>query len=51
MGETFKSSSSVAGALGYSIEDVAVMVGLMANNAVKGSRLRSDDGLVSSAPE
>ena len=38
MGETFKSSSSVAGALGYSIEDVAVMVGLMANNAVKGSR-------------
>ncbi|MBD5098125.1 MAG: phage tail tape measure protein [Clostridiales bacterium] len=38
MGETFKSSSSVAGALGYSVEDVAVMIGLMANNAVKGSR-------------
>lgn len=38
MGETFKNASSVAGALGYSIEDVAVMVGLMANNAVKGSR-------------
>lgn len=38
MGETFKNSSSVAGALRYSIEDVAVMVGLMANNAVKGSR-------------
>ncbi len=38
MGETFKSSSSVAGALKYSIEDVAVMTGLMANNAVKGSR-------------
>lgn len=38
MGETFKSSSSVAGALRYSIEDVAVMIGLMANNAVKGSR-------------
>jgi len=38
MGETFKSSSSVAGALGYTIEDVAVMTGLMANNAVKGSR-------------
>ena len=38
MGETFKNSSSVAGALGYSVEDVAVMVGLMANNAVKGSR-------------
>ena len=41
MGETFKSSSSVAGALGYSVEDVAVMVGLMANNAVKGSRART----------
>lgn len=38
MGETFKSSSSVAGALKYRIEDVAVMVGLMANSAVKGSR-------------
>ncbi len=38
MGETFKSSSSVAGALGYNVEDVAVMVGLMANNAVKGAR-------------
>ncbi len=38
MGETFKSSSSVAGALKYSVEDVAIMVGLMANNAVKGSR-------------
>lgn len=38
MGETFKNSSAVAGALGYSVEDVAVMVGLMANNAVKGSR-------------
>lgn len=38
MGETFKNSSSVAGALGYSIEDTAVMVGLMANNAIKGSR-------------
>ncbi|MCI8808842.1 MAG: phage tail tape measure protein [Oscillibacter sp.] len=41
MGEMFKSSSSVAGALGYSVEDVAVMVGLMANNAVKGSRART----------
>ena len=37
MGETFKGSASVAGALGYSIEDVAVAVGLMANNGVKGS--------------
>lgn len=37
MGETFKSSASVAGALGYSVEDVAVAVGLMANSGVKGS--------------
>ena len=32
MGETFKGSASVAGALGYSIEDVAVAVGLMHRN-------------------
>ncbi len=38
MGETFKDSASVAGALGYSIEDVAVAVGLMANSGIKGSR-------------
>lgn len=37
MGETFKSSAAVAGALGYSIDDVAVAVGLMANAGVKGS--------------
>lgn len=37
MGETFKQSASVAGALGYSVEDVAVAVGLMANSGVKGS--------------
>lgn len=37
MGETFKSSASIAGALGYSIEDVATAVGLMANAGVKGS--------------
>lgn len=37
MGETFKGSASVAGALGYSIEDVSVAVGLMANVGVKGS--------------
>lgn len=33
----FKQSASIAGALGYSIEDVAVGVGLMANAGVKGS--------------
>lgn len=37
MGETFKMSASVAGALGYSVEDVAVAVGLMANSGIKGS--------------
>jgi len=37
MGETFKQSASIAGALGYSIEDVAIAVGLMANSGVKGS--------------
>lgn len=37
MSETFKKSASVARALGYSIEDVAVAMGLMANSGVKGS--------------
>lgn len=37
MGETFKQSASIAGALGYSVEDVAVAVGLMANSGIKGS--------------
>ena len=37
MGETFKNSASIAGALGYKIEDVAMAVGLMANNGIKGS--------------
>lgn len=38
LGESFKSSSAVAGSLGYSIEDVSVALGLMANRAVKSSR-------------
>lgn len=37
MGETFKYVAPVAGAMGYSIEDVALAIGLMANSAVKGS--------------
>ena len=37
MGETFKNAASIAGALGYSVEDVSVAVGLMANAGVKGS--------------
>lgn len=38
MGETFKNSASVAGALKYSVEDVSVAVGLMANSGIKGTR-------------
>jgi TP901 family phage tail tape measure protein len=37
LGEAFKYAAPVAGALGYSIEDVAVAMGLMANNGIKGS--------------
>lgn len=37
MGETFKYAAPVAGALGYSIEDVAVAIGLMANSGIKAS--------------
>lgn len=37
MGETFSGSAAIAGALNYSIEDVAVAVGAMANAGVKGS--------------
>lgn len=37
MGETFKQSASLAGALGYSVEDVSVAIGLMANAGIKGS--------------
>ena len=38
MGETFKYAASVAGSLGYSMEDVAVATGLMANSGVKAER-------------
>lgn len=45
MGETFKYAGAVAGALGYTFEDVAVATGLMANSGVKaemaGTALRS----------
>ncbi|MCD8011653.1 MAG: phage tail tape measure protein [Lachnospiraceae bacterium] len=37
MGDTFKYAGSMAGTLGYSIEDVALATGLMANSGVKGS--------------
>lgn len=35
---TFKNLAPIAGALGYSIEDVALSVGLIANSGVKGSQ-------------
>lgn len=38
MGETFKYAAPVAGALGYSIEDTAVALGLMASSGIKGSQ-------------
>lgn len=37
MGETFKYVGTMAGALGYGIEDVSLAVGLMANSGLKGS--------------
>lgn len=37
MGETFKYVGSVAGSMGYSIEDMALATGLMANSGVKAS--------------
>ena len=38
MGETFKYVAPVAGALGYSAEDVSIAVGLMANSGIKASQ-------------
>lgn len=38
MGETFKYAAPIAGALGYSVEDTAEAIGLMANAGVKGSQ-------------
>lgn len=37
MGETFKYAGAMAGTLGYSIEDVALATGLMANAGIKGT--------------
>lgn len=45
MGETFKYVAPVAGAMGYSIEDTSIQIGLMANAGIKatmaGTALRS----------
>ena len=38
MGETFKYIAPLAGAMGYSAEDAAVAIGLMANASIKGSQ-------------
>lgn len=38
MGETFKYVAPVAGAMGYSIEDTSVAIGLMANAGIKASQ-------------
>ena len=38
MGETFKYVAPVAGAMGYSAEDTAVAIGLMANSGIKASQ-------------
>ena len=38
MGETFKYVAPSAGALGYSVEDTAVAIGLMANSGIKASQ-------------
>lgn len=38
MGETFKYAAPLAGTLGYSMEDTAVAIGLMANSGIKASQ-------------
>lgn len=38
MGETFKYVAPVAGSLGFSVEDCAVAIGLMANSGIKASQ-------------
>lgn len=38
LGESFKFAAPVAGALGFSVEDVSIALGLMANSGLKGSQ-------------
>lgn len=38
MGETFKYVAPIAGAMGYTAEDTALAIGLMANSSIKGSQ-------------
>lgn len=55
LGETFKYAAPIAGALGYSIEDTAVAIGLMANAGIKaeqaGTSLRSIMTRLSAPPK
>ena len=55
MGETFKYVAPIAGALGYSIEDTAVAIGLMANSGIKagqaGTALRAIMSRMADPPE
>lgn len=55
MGQTFKYAAPVAGALGYSMEDTAVAIGLMANAGIKadqaGTSLRSIMTRLSAPPK
>lgn len=38
MGEAFKYAAPVAGALGYTIEDTSIAIGLMSNSGIKGEK-------------
>lgn len=55
MGQTFKYAAPVVGALGYSMEDTAVAIGLMANAGIKaeqaGTSLRSIMSRLSAPPK
>lgn len=55
MGETFKYAAPVAGALGYTMQDTALAIGLMANAGIKGSQagtsLRSMFSRLASPPK
>lgn len=55
MGQTFKYAAPVAGALGYTMEDTAVAIGLMANAGIKadqaGTSLRSVMTRLSAPPK
>lgn len=38
MGESFKEAGALSGTMGYSIDDLALAIGLMANSGIKGSK-------------